>query len=483
MSALLRAASLLALVALLLVPGSAAAVDEGCDGTTAFGFDRPALADGCAVAVLTIAPNPAAPGETVSFSAAGSMGPEGTVEEIDLYAWDFGDGSPSVETSGQTTSHAYAARGSYLVQLTTLDADDEQIDTEVQELIVDVPPVAALAGPSGVVRPWDEVVFDATGSAAMAGGSVVAYRWDWGDGSPIEETRSPVATHVFESEAASSAVSVRAVDDLGVASEEATVAITVHNDLPAVRLLAAPSTVEVGQAVTLSADATDADGTIAKYEWDLNGDGFFETSTGTTPQVGAGGFPNPGTIYLRVRVTDDSKGSTVKIVAITVLAPPATGGGGDSGGGSGGDATGGDDADGDGTGSGTRSGGGGGTVGAGSGPFAVGLSGAVIQRLNVALRRGVGLRALANRAATGTLTLSLSARDARKLGLPGRRIGKLRLTVLPDRATRASVKLTRRAARALRRARPSTLRLTIRGTLADGSGAKVSATRVVLLRG
>src|SRR6185369_14628500 len=48
----------------------------------------------------------------------------------------------------------------------------------------------------------------------------------------------------------------------------------------------APLTVKTGESVTFDASASkDSDGTIAKYQWDLDGNGTFETSTGTTPTV------------------------------------------------------------------------------------------------------------------------------------------------------------------------------------------------------
>jgi hypothetical protein len=263
--------------------------------------------------------------------------------------------------------------------------------------------------------------------------------------------------------------------------------VTVLNQLPLVQLIATPATVQVGEPLRLDATGTsDPDGTIAEYQWDLDANGTFERSTGTTPTVTAGGYPNPGPIVLRVKAIDDNGGSSVKGVTVTVARPPASGGGstGGSGSGSGG--------------SGTRSGSGGSATGGGSGgsgasgstrdPFAVGLSGAAIQRLTAALRRGIGLQAVANRAASGTLTLSVSATDAKNLRLPGRKgkrpvaIGTLRLALRAGRTAKPAIKLSSAAARALRRAKPTTLRVTIRGSLAAGADS-AAVVRVVLLRG
>ncbi len=120
--------------------------------------------------------------------------------------------------------------------------------------------------------------------------------------------------------------------------------------------------------------------------------------------------------------------------------------------------------------------------------FAVGLSGAAIQRLTAALTRGVALSATANRSAAGTLALNVGARDAKKLKLPGRRgkrpvtIGTLKLSLRPGRTAKPAIKLKPAVARALRRAKPRTLRVTIRGSLTAGPD-RAAVVRVVLLRG
>ncbi len=287
-------------------------------------------------------------------------------------------------------------------------------------------------------------------------------------------------------------MTVTVSDDLGLI-DTASASVTVLNMLPLVTLVATPATVQVGQPVRLDASgSSDPDGSIAEYRWDLDGNGSFETSTGTTPTVTTGGYPNPGQITLSVKVIDDSGGSSVKGVPVTVAAPPGGGGSGGSGGSSGGSGSGGTrSGSGSSGGSGGSSGGSGGSSGGGGSAaprFAVGLSGAAIQRLKAALRRGIGLLAVANRAASGTLTMSVSAADARKLHLAGRKarravtIGTLRLALRAGRTAKPSIKLTRAAARTLRRAKPHTLRVTIRGSLYAGS-VSAAVVRVVLLRG
>ncbi len=71
---------------------------------------------------------------------------------------------------------------------------------------------------------------------------------------------------------------------------------------PTVSLAQAPALARPGQPVTLTATATDPDGTIAGYGWDLDDDGEFDDATGpSTTRT----FATPGSYRVGVRVTDN----------------------------------------------------------------------------------------------------------------------------------------------------------------------------------
>jgi len=487
-SALARRFALLACasaLALLVVPaGSASAAS--C--TTALGPHASPFQTGCSAASLFASPAPADPGAEVSFDASGSVGPDGvSAVGIASYAWDFGDGT-AYATASPVEPHTYAARGFYAATVTLLDGGGQALTTPASfGVYVSAMPVADFTPPAGTLRPSVAYDFDASASTAP-GGSIDHYEWDWGDGT-TSQTAGPIAQHTFTTEADRD-VQLIVVNDVGLASDPAIHTVGVHNVKPDVQLVATPSTVAIGQTLTLSAaGSSDPDGAIVEYRWDLDANGSFETTTGLGTSVSAGGFPNAGIVQLHVKAIDDSGGFTIRTAAITVV--EATGGGGGGGTTGGGGSTGGGSTGGSGSGSGGSGAGGSGTgsgASSGGGPFAVGLSGALVQRLRTALRRGVGLKALANRGATGTLTLKLSARDARRLHLARRRarkavtIGAVRVTLVAGATAKPKIKLTRKAARALRRAHPRSLRLTVRGTLTAGA-ARTTASRVVLLRG
>jgi hypothetical protein len=493
-----RRLALLPLLAALAVPlvgvGGAHAEGETC--TTAIGGGLPeddrVLLDACAAAVLVVTPNPAVPGQLVTLDGSESTSGDGS-ETITGLSWVFGDGATSGPSLAPSVTHTYA-RGIWPARL-TVDFDGEPLTDSVQ-VTVGEPPVATLDVPTGTLQPGVRYTFDAGASAdPHVDGSIVRYDWDFGDETVVLDG-GPVVEHAFARDGASTEVTVTVVNDLGL-SDTTSEAILVDNEPPLVQLIATPATVAVGQQLTLDASgSSDPDGAVAEYRWDLDANGHCETSTGSVPSVVAGGYPNPGVLFLKVCVRDDSTGESFKSVPVTVLRPASGGGGsgggsgsGGSGGGSGSGGSGGSGAGGSSSRGGDGSGGSGAGPGTGAGDvFAVGLSGSAIQKLKAALARGVALSATANRSAVGTLSLNVGAREARKLRLPGRRgkrpvtIGTLRLSLRPGRTAKPKIKLKPAAARALRRAKPRSLRVTIRGSLAAGAD-RAAVVRVVLLRG
>ena len=93
--------------------------------------------------------------------------------------------------------------------------------------------------------------------------------------------------------------------------------------VPTAMLKAAPSPVSTGAPVTFDASGSSAPlSRIARFEWDLDGDGRFEVDTRERPQA-SGAFPEPGRRTARVRVTEAGGGTAVASADLEVrLAPP-----------------------------------------------------------------------------------------------------------------------------------------------------------------
>lgn len=90
-------------------------------------------------------------------------------------------------------------------------------------------------------------------------------------------------------------------------------------------------------AVNFIATASDTDGNITQYEWDLDGNGVYEAAN--TNSTSTYTYNSAGTYSASVRVTDNGSATATSAVTITVSASSSEGGsgsGGDSGGGSGG---------------------------------------------------------------------------------------------------------------------------------------------------
>jgi PKD repeat protein len=67
--------------------------------------------------------------------------------------------------------------------------------------------------------------------------------------------------------------------------------------------------------------SSDPDGMIAKYEWDLDGNGTYETDTGTTATT-TKSYATAGTVNVGLRVTDNRGATTTVTHALTVNGAP-----------------------------------------------------------------------------------------------------------------------------------------------------------------
>jgi hypothetical protein len=240
--------------------------------------------------------------------------------------------------------------------------------------------------------------------------------------------------------------------------------------------------------------SSDPDGSIVKYEWDLDGNGSYETDGGASPLV-TRSFPNATVMSIGVRATDDDGRTAVARAPLVVNAPPGAGGGGAGGGSSpfdpGAPAPDGPGGSGGSGGAGGSKGGAGGSGGGSSGGDAsaatldAGLDGAAIQRLKLVTKKGLGLRCSADRAATCTVSASLQASDARRLGLSKSKtkpyvLGKATVKLKKAGAAIVTVRLARRALSRLKRAPRVTVVVT--GKAVDGGGGQVALRRAILIR-
>jgi hypothetical protein len=207
------------------------------------------------------------------------------------------------------------------------------------------------------------------------------------------------------------------------------------------RLTITPNPLRAGRTTRFSASSsTDPDGTIVRYEWDLDGNGSFERS-GTSASARRR-YTIPRTVRIRLRVTDDSGVSVATAANLRVRDPNTV------------------------------------TATAANGLTA--SLRAAATRLRTVLARGLTVTVRTSRAGRALVTMRLTRATARSLGLSTtivrrivrfRRAGRRTLHLRPGRAARARLAASRRS-----------VRVTIASTVTDRRGGRVRLSRRVLLR-
>ena len=93
---------------------------------------------------------------------------------------------------------------------------------------------------------------------------------------------------------------------------------------PTASITASPNPALVDENVNFDGSGSTGDGlggSITTYEWDLDGDNTFETSTGTNPTVSRP-YSTPATITVSLRVTEDDGDTDEDSVSLVVNSPP-----------------------------------------------------------------------------------------------------------------------------------------------------------------
>jgi PKD repeat protein len=243
---------------------------------------------------------PAAPlaGAPIGFAAT-SSDPEASVE------WDFGDGT---NATGPSAEHAYPTGGTRTVSM-TLTANGETSEPITHTVVVNAPPQATFGWAPNVPQPGDSIAFDATGSTDDVG--ISSYAWDFGDG---QTGSGATVAHVYPT-GGTRTVTLTVTDSDG-ATTSLQRALRV-NTPPTARFTFAALERVAGQPFNVpllggpvafnGTGSTDADGTIATYAWDFNGDGqFTDDNRGSLIT----NLTTPGFVNVGLRVTDSDGGQS-----------------------------------------------------------------------------------------------------------------------------------------------------------------------------
>lgn len=134
---------------------------------------RAAVALSCPIgAGLSVSPNPAVPGTTVTLDASASTGTDGGA--ITGYAFDFGSGTFGPATTSATATHVFSSRGSYPVRVQVSDATGATATASATVYASAAPQASFTAAPNPVSLN-QTVSFDASASSETAPGQIVKY--------------------------------------------------------------------------------------------------------------------------------------------------------------------------------------------------------------------------------------------------------------------------------------------------------------------
>ncbi len=271
------------------------------------------------VADFSVTGAPAVLGQSVIFDGRLSRDLDGSIVK---YEWDLNnDGVYEVRSASITaTSRAFGAPGIYPIKLRVTD-NRSATSVKTKQVLVHRRPIALLTADRAVPNVGDVVGYRATGSYDLDGNGISGYRWDR-DGDGVFELNTGTNPYIQTSFATPGAhrLSVIAIDGLGASSLPTTLNIRV-NKRPTAVISATPNPAVVNQQVMLSGAGSTDDRAIVKYEWDLDGNGTFETNSAANPQT-AKMFTTLGPANVGLQVTDNDGAVDQSTVTLQVNAAP-----------------------------------------------------------------------------------------------------------------------------------------------------------------
>lgn len=224
--------------------------------------------------------------------------------DIDVQATQEGDLSTDV---GKTTVSYVTLRGTS----DTIGVPGSSF-TAIVPPAPPTPPVASFSYAPAKVSTTHTVVF--SDESEDADGEIVGWAWSFGDGS---KSNIQNAQHSY-SHSGSYTVELVVTDDDGGLSAPATERILVQNASPKAVLEVDPPDPRVAVSTMLHASGSyDADGSIASYAWDLDGDGAFDVG-GPSSDI-EHTFVEVGKTTITLKVTDNEGRSDVLKHTVNVM--------------------------------------------------------------------------------------------------------------------------------------------------------------------
>jgi uncharacterized protein (TIGR03790 family) len=232
--------------------------------------------------------------------------------QLDLYTFDFDDGSDRMVLQTNTTFHAFEQDGTYNVTAWVLDANMVlSLKANVTVQVVNRPPLPLIVVDPDTMLTEEVFTFNATQSSDMDG-LVVFAEWDFGDDNT---SAGWMVSHSYRWPGEYVVRLTVADDDDARAS--VTRRVYVLNREPVASFVVDNLEVWKGRTATLNASSSfDPDGRIFQYEW--------EFSDGTAGEVTSGPLVNhafdvAGDVTVTLTVVDDMGAVATTEGVVTVL--------------------------------------------------------------------------------------------------------------------------------------------------------------------
>ncbi len=222
--------------------------------------------------------------------------------QITSYAWDFGDGTTSIE---KNPVHTFTTAGEFTVKLTAIGPGGQNV---AQTKITPIkPPDAPVAGfTQSTASGNTPLTVQFTNNST---GNITAYSWDFGDGSPTSTDKDP--SHVYNT-VGTFTVKLKVTGAGGTSEAQSAVTSTKPIAPPVAAFTASPTGGTAALAVQFTNQST---GESLTYSWDF-GDGS-PVSTDANP---VHTYANPGTYVAKLTVTNIAGSNTSAPQTITVTA-------------------------------------------------------------------------------------------------------------------------------------------------------------------
>ncbi|MCX6646105.1 MAG: PKD domain-containing protein [bacterium] len=257
----------------------------------------------------------------LTFSAAGSFDPDCGGQSITKYEWDWENDGVFTDT-GISIQHIFDQVQVYDIQLRVTDDEgatnilEEPLSIDIQ--VQNLPPVAkgkADPNPQYVCMP---IHFSDDGSYDQDIGPVVKWEWDWNIDGIFEEVGQDVY-HTWD-ETGDYFVNLRVTDEENDTDTlDVPIPISIINSLPVAVAIADTYEVFENQPVHFDGSEsydTDCNGMeIVLYDWDFNGEGYYNTDAGPSPTHS---YSVQGMYYPNLRVTDDEGGQAALTEHLTI---------------------------------------------------------------------------------------------------------------------------------------------------------------------